>query len=195
METFQQKLINAYQAAEKGNFDHAKMVLEETLYEFPDSIEAWLLLADLSDEADEARQCYQMVLEIDPNNWVAQQRMKLLFSSASEQSNANFSSNTMLFPEDQEPSSDIFEELDLMEAEDNEEEDEFKYIYEDEDKVKEEETTPKDGPTLKESFQAHKKLVLGAGGGVLLIILLGVIAWVLSIGFIAWRMGYLILGG
>ncbi|MCB2178702.1 hypothetical protein KQH61_04745 [bacterium] len=178
MENFQQKLLNAYQAAENGNFDHARMVLEETLYEFPDSIEAWLLLADLSDEADEARQCYQMVLEIDPNNWVAQQRMKLLFSSNNQSGVADFSSNTLLFPEDEAEPKDIFEELAEIEAEDEEEDE-----------------TPKDGPTLKESFQAHKKLVLGAGGGVLLLFIFGVIAWVLSIGFIAWRMGYLILGG
>lgn len=186
METFQQKLLNAYQAAEKGNFDHAKMVLEETLYEFPDSIEAWLLLADLSDEADESRQCYQMVLEIDPNNWVAQQRMKLLFSHTSDQNMTDLSSDLMLFPEEDESPADIFEELDMMEADD---EDEYEI------EVEKEDTAPKEGPTLKESYQAHKKLVLGAGGGVLLVFILGVIAWVLSIGFIAWRMGYLILGG
>lgn len=183
MENFQDKLYNAYQAADKGNFDHARIILEETLYEFPDSIEAWLLLADLADNTEEARQCYQMALEIDANNWVAQQRMKLLFSNSSEAAMPEMPSEPIKYSEEDFSSVNIFDELDEMAAEDE--------MYE----KKEEKPVPVDGPTLKESFEAHKKLVLGVGGGVLLAFVLGVVAWILSIGFIAWRMGYLILGG
>jgi len=182
MENFQDKLYSAYQAAEKGNFDHARILLEETLYEFPDTIEAWLLLADLADSTDEARQCYQMVLEIDANNWIAQQRMKLLFSSASESDGFGISSEPQKYSEDDFTPGNVFEELDEMAAEDAEEEEEA------------EASSSQNIPTLKESFKAHKKLVLGVGGGVLLAFVLGVVAWFLSIGFIAWRMGYLILG-
>ncbi len=178
MENFQDKLYNAYQAAEKGNFDHARILLEETLYEFPDTIEAWLLLADLADSTDEARQCYQMVLEIDANNWIAQHRMKLLFSSASESNGFEISAEPQKYSEDDFTSVDVFGELDEMAAEDEEEK----------------ASTSQDGPTLKESYAAHKKLVLGVGSGVLVAFVLGVVLWFLSIGFIAWRMGYLVLG-
>lgn len=184
MENFQQKLINAYQAAEKGNFDHARMVLEETLYEFPDAIEAWLLLADLADDADEARQCYQMVLEIDANNWVAQQRMKLLFSGPGGGGMSEIPSRPVLYPDEEFEPTNIFEELDEIAAVDDEDDNEDAQA----------EGVSKEGPTLKESFAAHKKLVMSVGGGVVAAFVLGAILWVVSLGYIAWRMGYLILG-
>ena len=85
-EGIQQKVMAAYQIAEQGDFDHARMILEEALYDEPDNIDAWLLLADLAENRDEALQCYQMVLEASPGNWIAQHRLKLLFSSPSDES-------------------------------------------------------------------------------------------------------------
>jgi tetratricopeptide (TPR) repeat protein len=174
-ENVQEKVVEAYHIAAKGSFDHARMILEETLYDHPNSIEAWLLLADLAENSEEARQCYQMVLEINPNDWVAQQRLKLLFS---------------------QPEPELVSTLPLAQAEEPEDEDLdvipqsfFDELMEEHGDVKKKELT------LKESFQAHRKLVLSVGGGVLAVLALGAITWVLSVGYIAWKMGYLILGG
>lgn len=181
MDNFQNRVVDAYKIADKGNFDHARMVLEEIIYEHPDAVEAWLLLADLSDDRDEARQCYQMVLELDANNWVAQQRMKLLFSGPAEVPESAYSAPAYDFPEEEEDSPlDVFEKLEEM--------------LEDDEENGDQPDRDENLPTLKESFEAHRKLVLGVGGGLLVVFVFGVIAWFLSVGYIAWRMGYLVLG-
>jgi len=169
-EKLQQKVGEVYQIAAKGNFDHARMILEETLYDHPNSIEAWLLMADLAEDSDEARQCYQMILEINPNDWIAQQRLKLLFSK----------------PEDVLVST--LPEMDIEEPEDGEmvPESFFEELMEED---AEEETGQ---PTLKESFAAHRKMVLGVGTGVLVFLALGLLAWVISVGYIAWRTGFMV---
>jgi tetratricopeptide (TPR) repeat protein len=171
-ENVQQKVVEAYQIAAKGSFDHARMILEETLYDYPNSIEAWLLLSDLAEDSDEARQCYQMALEIDPNNWVAQQRLKLLFGHSEQDLVSTLQPAQPDEPEEEEIPQSLFDEL-MADVD----------VEEEEGKT----------PTLKESFQAHRKLVLGVGGGVLALLVLGVITWVLSVGYMAWKMGYLIL--
>ena len=183
MENVQNKIVDAYKIAARGNFDHARMVLEEIIYEHPDAIEAWLLLADLSDNRDEARQCYQMVLELDASNWVAQQRMKLLFSGADGFSGAEYSAPPYEFPEEEDSQLELYDELDELLEDDEEAEEDRDFPVE------------SSGPTLKESFDAHRKLILGIGGGLLAAFILILTAWILSVGYIAWRMGYLILGG
>lgn len=177
-ENVQERVVEAYQIAAKGSFDHARMILEETLYDHPNSIEAWLLLADLAEDRDEALQCYQMVLEINPNDWVAQQRLKLLFSKSSE--------------------SELVSKLPDAEVEEMEEMEE---VDEDVDPVaffdelmKEDEKDDKYKPTLKESFEAHRKLVLSVGGGVLALLFVGAVTWVLSVGYFAMKAGYIVLG-
>ncbi|MBN2044895.1 MAG: hypothetical protein JW757_07755 [Anaerolineales bacterium] len=170
-ENMQEKVVNAYQIAMRGDFDHARMILEEALYESSDNIEAWLLLADLADDQDEARQCYQMVLEINPDNWIAQQRLKLLFSQEVKPTAPSEAS----FGELEED--DDFPELEMFSL-DNEEE-----------------QASADRPTLQESFEANRKFFIGVGAGLAALFLLMIIAWVASVGFIAWRMGYLIIGG
>ena len=172
-ENLQQKVVEAYQIAAKGSFDHARMILEETLYDFPNSIEAWLLLADLAEDSDEARQCYQMVLEINPNNWIAQQRLKLLFRYPEQEM-----VSTLAAPQIEDPEDDVVfpEEF-------------FENILDEQLEEK------KNNPTLKESLNAHRKLFLGIGGGILAFLALGIVAWVLSVGYIAWKTGFLILFG
>ena len=170
-ENVQQKVVEAYQIAAKGSFDHARMILEETLYDYPNTIEAWLLMADLAEDSDEARQCYQMVLEINPNDWVAQQRLKLLFSK---------------------PGDALVSSLPQMQAEEPEEEvlDQeffFEELMEEDDEVEE---TAK--PTLKESFATHRKFVLRVGAGILALMALGVLSWVISVGYIAYKTGFMI---
>ncbi|NIW46972.1 MAG: hypothetical protein GWN14_19100 [candidate division Zixibacteria bacterium] len=182
--TVQQKVVEAYQIAAKGSYDHARMILEETLYDYPNSIEAWLLLADLGEDSEEARQCYQMVLEIDPNNWIAQQRLKLLFGQPSEASMVS----TLPSDEPEEPEADFEFEDDAMIRESL-----FDELLEEDEE--DDEQKKNDSPTLKESFEAHRQLVMGVGGGVLALLALGGIAWVLSVGYIAWKTGFLILTG
>ena len=171
-EKVQQKVVEVYQIAAKGNFDHARMILEETLYDYPNSIEAWLLMADLAEDSDEARQCYQMVLEINPSDWIAQQRLKLLFSKPED-------SLVSRLPQEQDEDEELEEEALDQELF-------FEELME-EDEVDE---TAK--PTLKESFEVHRKFVLGVGAGVLALLALGVLTWVLSVGYIAYRTGFMI---
>lgn len=174
-ENVQEKVVEAYQIASKGSFDHARMILEETLYDHPNSIEAWLLLADLAEDRDEALQCYQMVLEINPNDWVAQQRLKLLFSKSSE--------------------SELVSKLPDTEVEEVEEvEEEVDPVAFFDELMQEDEKDSKYKPTLKESFEAHRKLVLSVGGGVLALLFVGAVTWVLSVGYFAMKAGYIVLG-
>lgn len=170
-ENTEDRLIAAYQIAAQGDFDHARMILEESLYDDSKNMDAWMLLADLAENKDEAIQCYQMVLEIDPGNWIAQKRMAFLFGQGQEVE--ALSEGHFALDEDEEFPS--FEDFLIEEGEEAE--------------VKGE------GPTLKESFSAHRKLVVGVGIGVAAAFVLGALAWAGSLVFIAWRMGYLILGG
>lgn len=181
MDDVQSKIVDAYKIATSGNFDHARLILEETLYDHPKHIEAWLLLADLAVNAEEARQCYQMVLEIAPDNWVAQQRMKILFENSP--TGEEFENTSLFLDDDEEEGEekeeaqpfskdpliapDVFDELMI---------DDFKRNYK---------------PTLKESFNAHKKLIMGIGAGIVAVFILGVIAWIASVGFIVWKTGFL----
>jgi tetratricopeptide (TPR) repeat protein len=174
-ENVQEKVVEAYQIAAKGSFDHARMILEETLYDHPNSIEAWLLLADLAEDRDEALQCYQMVLEINPTDWVAQQRLKLLFSKSSESELVS-----------KLPGTEV-EEVEEMEEDVNPE-----AFFE--ELMREDDKDDGNKPTLRESFEAHRKLVLSVGGGVLALLFVGAVTWVLSVGYFAMKAGYIVLG-
>jgi len=173
-EDTEQKVIAAYKIANNGDFDHARMLLEEALYDQPDNLDAWLLLADLADDRDEALQCYQMILETSPDNWIAQQRLKLLFSNPSVE---------------EKPQQDTYEFYETDET-DNLLTDFDDFMGEDL-----EDAGSKKQPTLKESFQAHRKLVIRAGIGLAVFLALLLLTWAGSIAFVAWRMGYLIIGG
>jgi len=176
-EKVQQKVVEAYQIAAKGSFDHARMILEETLYDYPNSIDAWLLMADLAEDSAEARQCYQMVLEINPSDWIAQQRLKLLFSKPED-------SLVSRLPDVQ---AEEYEEVEAMEEMDAINQDLFFDELMEDDEADE---TAK--PTLKESFEAHRKLVLGVGAGILALLALGVLTWVVSVGYVAYRTGFMV---
>ncbi len=167
----QEKVVNAYQIASRGDFDHARMILEEALYDSSDNIEAWLLLADLAADQDEARQCYQMVLEISPDNWIAQQRLKLLFSqplSVDDAVERSFSAK--------------------------EEINEFP-LFEDVPEVDEPKAVVKKASSWKALVKANRKFFIKLGAGVGGLFLLLIIAWVGTVGYMAWRLGYLVIGG
>lgn len=179
MEDIQEKVASAYQIANQGDFDHARMILEEVLYDDSDNVEAWLLLADLAEDRDDALQCFQMVLEISPGNWVAQQRLKLLLSgqnapAAASATPAPADESYGLF--DSDDSDDLMPDFDAFMGD----EDEF---------------SDGEGPTLKESFRAHRKLITRVGIGLAAFIALLLVAWAGSVVFMAWRLGYLIIGG
>lgn len=173
-EETQQKVVAAYQIANRGDFDHARMLLEEALYDEPENLDAWLLLADLAEDREEALQCYQMVLETNPGNWIAQQRLKLLFSNPAAE--AAPQPQPTGYYDEEEPDDILTDFDDFISAE-----------------VKE--SGSKDQPTLKESFQAHRKLVVRSGIGLAVFLALLLLTWAGTIVFIAWRMGYLIIGG
>lgn len=166
----QDKIVNAYQIASRGDFDHARMILEEALYDSSDNIEAWLLLADLAEDQDEARQCYQMVLEISPDNWIAQQRLKVLFSQPASVDSAV------------ERSFGVKEEMVEFPP------------FEDFPADDEPEVTRKSS-SWKELVRNNRKFFIKLGAGIGGLFLLLIIAWVASVGFMAWRLGYLIIGG
>jgi tetratricopeptide (TPR) repeat protein len=170
----QEKIIAAYQIASRGDFDHARMILEEALYDSSENIEAWLLLADLAENQDEARQCYQMVLEISPDNWIAQQRLKILFSQDQVVEQAVEQSFTPVEEEEEFPDFEDFSP---------------------EEELEETGDSPSVKETLLEAFNTHREFFIKLGAGVAGLLLLMIIGWVASIGFIAWRMGYLIIGG
>ena len=167
----QEKVVNAYQIASQGDFDHARMILEEALYDTSDNIEAWLLLADLAEDQDEARQCYQMVLEISPDNWIAQQRLKLLFSQPIAVDNAVERSFSAKEDQGEFP---LFEDFP--------EEDEPVVIL-------------KKASSWKDLVKANRKFFIRLGVGVGGLILLLLVAWVGTVGYMAWRLGYLVIGG
>ena len=170
----QEKIVAAFQIASRGDYDHARMILEEALYDSSENIEAWLLLADLAENEDEARQCYQMVLEISPDNWIAQQRLKLLFSQDLATEKSVEQSFGQVEEEQEFPD---FEDFSL--DEEHEESDDSPSVKE----------------TLQEAFKTHRQFFIKLGAGVAGLFLLMIIGWVASIGFVAWRMGYLIIGG
>ncbi len=177
MEDIREKVTSAYQIASQGDFDHARLILEEVLYDDPDNVEAWLLLADLAEDRDEALQCFQMVLEIQPGNWIAQQRLKVLLSSQ----------NTPA-PETSLPPDEPYSTLDSNDF-DGQMADFDSFLGEDD------ESSSGEGPTLQESFNAHRQLIIRAGIGLAAFIALLLVAWAGSVAFMAWRMGYLIIGG
>jgi len=169
----QEKVMAAYQIAIQGDFDHARMILEECLYDEPKNVEAWLLLADLAETSEEARQCYQMVLEAAPDNWIAQQRLKLLFQKQQAPQ-----------PVEMEPQGFFEKEDRIVDGMD------FSDLLADDF-----EDVPESGETFKAFLTANKKWVKRAGIGLGAFLAVIALAWVGSIVYIAWYMGFLIIGG
>ncbi len=145
------KIYDAYSLADQGYFGGAKVILEDTLTDNPGLIEGWLLLADLANTSEEARECYQMILEIDENNWVSKQRLNLLLNQ----------------------STDSFSKV--------------------ERKAKLNKHSSADGgwPTVQESFEAHKNLLLGIGVGILMLFMAGALIFFGVVGFLLWETNYL----
>lgn len=145
------KIYDAYALADQGFFGDAKVILEDTLTDNPGLIEGWLLLADLADTSEEALECYQMILEIDGNNWVSKQRINLLLDQ----------------------SKDFFSELERKPM------------------INEQSSIERGWPTVKESFETHKPLLLGIAAGILMLFMAGALIFFWVVGFLLWETNYL----
>lgn len=66
-----------------GDKDTAKRVVNFVLQEHPDNERAWLILADLSDDPQAKRACFERVLEINPKSKQARNGIKALNRAAS----------------------------------------------------------------------------------------------------------------
>jgi tetratricopeptide (TPR) repeat protein len=71
----QDSIRQAKEAASAGDSKAAIAILRDLLKQDPRNVDVWLALADVVDNPDQAKQCYERVLQIDPNNQVAQQRL------------------------------------------------------------------------------------------------------------------------
>ncbi len=72
----------AADAARSGDRDTARQLLEEVLEEDDTNIQAWLLLARVTDSVDERRMALTTVMQLDPNNEHAQQMLNRMDGKA-----------------------------------------------------------------------------------------------------------------
>jgi len=61
--------------ASSGDTRRAMAILREIIKQDSRNVDAWLLLADIVENPDQAKQCLERVLKIDPNNQKAQQKL------------------------------------------------------------------------------------------------------------------------
>jgi len=67
----QTALKGAIIAASQDDLQTAQQILKTILQQDPRSVSAWLLLADVVEDPDHARQCFERVLQLEPGNQVA----------------------------------------------------------------------------------------------------------------------------
>jgi tetratricopeptide (TPR) repeat protein len=61
--------------AAEGDTKTAIAILRRLLKENPQNVDAWLALADIVEKPEQAEQCWERVLQIDPDNQIAQQKL------------------------------------------------------------------------------------------------------------------------
>lgn len=62
-------------AASSGNTKAALAILRQVIMQDPRNVDAWLVLADIVEKPEQAKECLERVLQIDPNNRIAQQKL------------------------------------------------------------------------------------------------------------------------
>jgi hypothetical protein len=62
-------------AAFVGDTRTALLILRQVITQDPGNVDAWLALADIVEKPEQARECLERVLQIDPNNQIARQRL------------------------------------------------------------------------------------------------------------------------
>ena len=65
----------AKEAASAGDTKTALTILRDLIKQNPRSVDAWLTLAEIVEQPEQAKQCLERVLQIDPNNQIAQQKL------------------------------------------------------------------------------------------------------------------------
>jgi len=71
----QSSIQQAIAAASEGDAKTAIAILRGLIKENPGSVDAWLALADIVENPEQAKQCWERVLQIDPDNQIAQQKL------------------------------------------------------------------------------------------------------------------------
>ena len=71
----QSSIQQAIAAASEGDAKTAIAILRGLIKENPGSVDAWLALADIVEKPEQAKQCWERVLQIDPDNQIAQQKL------------------------------------------------------------------------------------------------------------------------
>ena len=75
MMSAQPSISNALEAASAGDTRKAIVILRDLIKQNPRDVDAWLALADIVDQPEQARHCLERVLQIDPDNQIAQQKL------------------------------------------------------------------------------------------------------------------------
>ena len=73
----QSSIQQAITTASEGDTKTAIAILRGLIKENPGSVDAWLALADIVEKPEQAKQCWERVLQIDPDNQIAQQKLSL----------------------------------------------------------------------------------------------------------------------
>jgi hypothetical protein len=73
--SIQSSIQQAKAAASAGNPKAGIGILREALKQEPQNVEVWLALAEIVENPEQANQCLERVLQIDPNNSVARQKL------------------------------------------------------------------------------------------------------------------------
>lgn len=82
----QPAIQQAKQAIQVGDHPQALKILRQLLKQQPRNSQAWLLLSEVVDQPEHARQCLERVLQLDPGNAVARQRLSRYQGSPAQSS-------------------------------------------------------------------------------------------------------------
>jgi tetratricopeptide (TPR) repeat protein len=72
----QQAILQAKKSADDNDYAAAQKILKEVISQDPKNVDAWLTLAEVVQNPEVAEKCLQRVLQIDPGNQAAQQRLQ-----------------------------------------------------------------------------------------------------------------------
>lgn len=75
MMSAQPSISKALEAASAGNTKTAIVILRDIIKQNPRDVDAWLALADIVEKPEQAAHCLERVLQIDPDNQIAKQRL------------------------------------------------------------------------------------------------------------------------
>ena len=80
----QNAILQAKKAAGDNDIAIAQKILKKVISQEPKNVEAWLTLADIVKKPEVAEKCLEQVLQIDPANQTAQQRLQKNQSTSQE---------------------------------------------------------------------------------------------------------------